>query len=132
MDNTPRMAPGAEPMPAAADAARKRFQAAAGPNVPLIIVGADGSIQYLSPTARRMLDYRQDQAVESSFFSLIDGKHLYQVMRDVADMVCHGKSRANWLLRLRAHSGRWKWFKADVFNQAGRDEGLVNVVLAAI
>lgn len=64
-----------------------------------------------SPSALRLLSYRSKSSMSPCFFSHVHGKNLYQVMRDVADMVCYGKPRASWLLRLRTGDGRWRWFK---------------------
>ena len=43
-------------------------------------------------------------------------KDLYRVMRDVAEMVCHGKKQAWWQLRMRTGRGRWRWFKMLAHN----------------
>lgn len=107
----------------------KRFR---NPSLPVVALGPDGCIEHLSNAARRLLELGPDQTVERSFFSLIHGKQLYPVMRDVADMVCHGKMQANWLLRLRTATGRWKWFKADVFNQISTPGAVVCIVLHAV
>jgi len=87
---------------------------------------------HLSATARRLLGYQPAQLVEASFFSLIHAKQLFQVMRDVADMVCHGKPSATWLVRLRTVSGRWQWFKADVRARGERPEAAVTIVLKSM
>lgn len=50
-------------------------------------------------------------------------------MRDVADMVCYGKPRANWLLRMRTGRGRWQWFRTNVTNQLDADEPAIRVVV---
>ena len=87
---------------------RKRFQ---GPLLeqPTLKLDEEGSILEISTTALRMLEHTQkSDALKSCFFSLVHGKNLYQVMRDVADMVCYGKSRASWLLRLETGMSRWR------------------------
>ncbi len=108
---------------------RKRFQ---NPGMATIVLGADGTVQSLSAPARQILEYGKDQLVEHSFFSMIHGRQLYQVMRDVADMVCHGKNRATWLVRLRTKKGRWKWFKADVFNRLDQTSSSLDIILSAV
>lgn len=108
---------------------RKRFQDGPSPHIPAIVLDAEGSIQTLTPPARHMLEYRADQTVESCFFSHVHGRNLYQVMRDVADMVCYGKSSASWLIRLRTGQGRWRWYKAVVKNQLTTGEGTIVVNL---
>jgi hypothetical protein len=108
----------------------KRFQPGElSAHLPAIVLDAEGSIQHLTPAARSLLEYRKDQHVEPCFFSHVHGRNLYQVMRDVADMVCYGKSRANWLLRLRTGSGRWNWFKAAVKNQLDDLDGVITISL---
>lgn len=107
----------------------KRFQ---NPNMPLVVLSSDASILHLSPTARRLLGYKPNEPVEGSFFSLIHRKQLFPVMRDVADMVCHGKPNATWLVRLRTVSGRWQWFKADVRNRNDLAPPVVTVALKAL
>lgn len=94
------------------EARRKRFQVR--PHVPALVLNGEGIIQQMSATARRMLEYGKDDHVPPSFFSHVHGRNIYQVMRDVADMVCYGKPRASWLLRLRTGRGRWQWFRASV------------------
>lgn len=111
------------------DAAWKRFQIPVAPHVPALILDAEGTIQHLTPAARRLLEYRQNQPIEGCFFSHVHGRNLYQVMRDVADMVCYGKAQASWLLRLRTGQGRWQWFKAVVHNHLQGAEQAITIVL---
>jgi PAS domain-containing protein len=106
---------------------RKRFQEASLSQAPAIILSPDGSILQMTPSACHLLEYRSDQSVESCFFSHVHGRNLYQVMRDVADMVCYGKAGASWLLRLRTGQGRWRWYKATVKNLLTSGEG--NIVI---
>lgn len=110
-------------------AIRKRFQEPVSPHLPTLVLGGDGMIQHTTPAARHMLEYKPDQQIESCFFSHVHGRNLYQVMRDVADMVCYGKASASWLLRIRTGQGRWRWFKASVKNQLNLGEGTILVNL---
>jgi PAS domain S-box-containing protein len=107
---------------------RKRFQ---NPIVdsPAIILNEDGTIKEASPSALRLLDYSAAATISPSFFSLVHGKNLYQVMRDVADMVCYGKARATWLLRLRTGEGRWRWYKV---NATCDDQGSDRTILLSL
>lgn len=107
----------------------KRFQNILTPHVPLIVLDAEGSIQHLTPAARRVLEYRTDQRIDGCFFSHVHGRNLYQVMRDVADMVCYGRAQANWLLRLRTGQGRWQWFRAHVKNDLATPEAAITITL---
>ncbi|GEM_PF-430843 len=110
-------------------AIRKRFQDPVSPHVPALLLGVDGVIQHTTPAARHMLEYKSDQPIEPCFFSHVHGRNLYQVMRDVADMVCYGKASASWLLRLRTGQGRWRWYKASVKNQLNLGEGTILINL---
>ncbi len=95
---------------------RKRFQSPLLEQ-PTMRLDEDGSILEISTTALRMLEHTQkSDALKSCFFSLVHGKNLYQVMRDVADMVCYGKSRASWLLRLETGMSRWRWYRVSARN----------------
>jgi PAS domain S-box-containing protein len=107
---------------------RKRFQ---NPilQTPRIVLDEDGTVREVSTSALRMLDYRSQSAMNPSFFSYVHGKNLYQVMRDVADMVCYGKPRATWLLRLRTGDGRWRWFKVNAQISEDNDERMIELIL---
>lgn len=110
-------------------ATRKRFQALSHPHIPRLVLDGEGSVREVSPAARVLLSYRSDDAIPPCFFSLIHAKNLYQVMRDVADMVCRGRSRASWLLRLRTGDGRWRWFKVQAHNHLEGGEGHIALTL---
>lgn len=107
---------------------RKRFHATSS-RVPALILDAEGTIRHVTPAARRLLEYGHGDPVSPCFFSHVHGRNMYQVMRDVADMVCYGKPRANWLLRLRTGRGRWQWFRTSVINQLDTDESVIKVVV---
>ena len=109
-------------------AIRKRFQKPQEAGATLAIT-PDGSLSDLSPAARYLLEYKSDQSIEPCFFSHVHGRNLYQVMRDVADMVCYGKSSASWLLRLRTGQGRWRWYKAVAKNHLSAGTGTIAVTL---
>ncbi len=100
-----------------ADVSWKRFQETTEALQPLVELEADGTIRRLSPAARRLLDYRPEDTLQPSFFSHVHARNQYQVMRDLADMVCYGKKQASWLLLLRTGTKRWRWFKVSVRNQ---------------
>lgn len=108
---------------------RKRFQELVTPHTPALILDAEGSIQHATPAARQILEYKSAQPLTTCFFSHVHGKNLYQVMRDVADMVCYGKTSASWLLRLRTGQARWRWYKATVQNRLDRTESAIVITL---
>ncbi len=107
----------------------KRFQAG---HVPLVVLSGDGTIRNISPSARRMLEYGHDKDLAPCFFSHVHGRNMYQVMRDVADMVCYGKPRASWLIRLRTGGGRWQWVRATVTNELSGPGRAIRVVLDSL
>jgi len=107
----------------------KRFRETFPPHLPALVLDAEGTIRHLTPAARRMLEYKGDQLVDSCFFAHVHSKHLYQVMRDVADMVCYGKAHASWLVRLKTGQGRWQWFKAIVSNELSGPDAAITITL---
>lgn len=108
---------------------RKRFR----PNVtryrPVLTIDEEGTLIDATPTARRLLEYTSDDQLKTCFFTHVHGKNLYRVMRDVADMVCHGKKSASWLLRLRTGRGRWRWYQAEAINHLDDEHPTIHVVL---
>lgn len=108
---------------------RKRFQDPATQHLPRIVLDESGAICDFTLPARRLLEYRANEPLNTSFFSLVHGKNLYQVMRDVADMVCYGREEASWLLRLRTGQGRWRWYRAHVHNKLDGPEGALCISL---
>ena len=105
---------------------RKRFQHHAA----AMQMDAEGTLHYVSPAARRLLEYGPDDSVNECFFSLVHGRNMYQVMRDVADMVCYGKPRANWLVRLKTGRNRWSWYRAAVTNRLNDPENDIQILLS--
>lgn len=51
-------------------------------------------------------------------------------MRDVADMIIHGKRSASWFLRLRTGRQRWQWFRARAQNELEGPEKRITVTLS--
>lgn len=109
---------------------RKRFRSTGTPYRPVLILNDEGTLVEVTSTARRLLEYRADEPMKPCFFTHVHGKNLYRVMRDVADMVCHGKKSASWLLRMRTGRGRWRWYQADVSNHLDDTEPTIHVVLS--
>lgn len=99
------------------------------PFTPALALDAEGNVKRLTDAARRLLEYRPGQNFDPCFFTHVHGKNLYQVMRDVADMVCYGKEKASWLFRLRTGQGRWRWYRATVTNQLDPPDPAITVTL---
>lgn len=99
---------------------------------PQLLLDAEGSITELTPSARQLLEYPSDAPVERCFFSHVHQKNLFQVMRDVAQMVTVGKPRASWLLRLRTGRRRYQWFKMEVRNRLQQRERDICVEVSPI
>jgi PAS domain-containing protein len=110
----------------------KRFRLDENPLVPLLAIDAEGTIQYASKAARRMLRYAPNDTLSPYFFSHIHGKNLYRVMQDVAHMVCCGLQQTSWLLRLRTGRKRWRWYRATVRNRLHDAEQNILVYLAEV
>ena len=108
----------------------KRFQNMTPSHVPTLIVDQEGSVLHLTPRARQLLEYKPDQPVEPYFLSHIHGRNLRQVMRDLADMIKYGKSKASWLVQMRTGQGRWRWYKASAKREQQQgDDPLILVKL---
>lgn len=97
--------------------------------LPTLTLDGEGTITDASPSALRLLEHRSRDGLGPSFFSHVHGKNLYQVMRDVADMVCYGKAQASWLLRLRTGQGRWRWYKVTAKNHLDAPERHIQLTL---
>lgn len=95
-----------------------------------MVLDAEGTIQHITPAARRLLEYRHDDELPPCFFSHVHGRNMYQVMRDIADMVCYGKPKASWMLRMRTGRGHWQWVRATVINQLNDDRAAIEVILS--
>lgn len=108
---------------------RKRFQDPLLRHVPVLVLSSSGDIEYLTPAARRLLEYEQGSDPDPCFFSHVHARNQYQVMRDVADMVCYGKEQATWLLRLRSGRHRWRWYRAVAKNRLRATETAIHVTL---
>lgn len=97
----------------AAAPVRKRFH----PSPVYVCVSADGTIADVGEGARRLLEYEENDVLDPCFFTHVHQRNLYQVMRDVAEMVTLGKPRASWIVRLRTGRHRWTWVRATVQNR---------------
>lgn len=95
----------------------KRFQEVIESPTPALLIDSTGNLLHLTPLARRLLKYQDDQPVDDYFFSHIHGSCLHRVMSDVAHMVRYGKEKASWMLCLRTGTGRWSWYKATAYNK---------------
>lgn len=114
------------------DESRKRFQDNAIPHVPILALDREGNIEALTPAARRVLEYSDDVSLDECFFAHVHKRNMSRVMRDLADMVSRGKQRTQWLLRLRTGNGRWRWYRASVQNNLGRQEDHIRVRLRSL
>ncbi|MEM1127648.1 MAG: PAS domain-containing protein [Bacteroidota bacterium] len=108
----------------------KRFQALMHTQ-PALVLDAEGNVRYVTTSARILMEYGADQAMEPCFFSLIHGRNLYQVMRDVADMVSGRKRETSWLLRLRTGRGRWRWYRVTASNHLDQEPGYITLQMRA-
>jgi PAS domain-containing protein len=107
----------------------KRFHPRVAIPVPMLALNEEGTILHVTDAARRLMEYGKGDVIDPCFFAHIHGKNLYQVMRDIADMVCYGKSKASWLFRVRTGKGRWRWFKATARAQQEETGRIIEVAL---
>jgi PAS domain-containing protein len=77
----------------------------------------DGTICDTTRAVRQLLEYGTDTDLDGSFFAHVHTKHRARIMHDLADLVCRGKQRAQWLLRMRTGHGRWRWYRASAHNR---------------
>ncbi len=103
----------------------KRFATWFNPLVPTLVLDAEGTIRHITAPARNLLEYRTTEGKAPYFFSLVHPKNLYQVMRDVADMVCYNKEKASWLFRLRTGDKKWRWCKAEARNSLNSEGAII-------
>jgi len=103
---------------------RKRFQES-GPAPPVLALDREATIQSLTRSACRALEYGSEEEIVDCFFSHVHRRNMQRVMRDLADMVSRGKQRAQWLLRLRTGNDRWRWYRAEVRNRLREDEQIL-------
>lgn len=114
------------------DESRKRFQGDTIPHVPILALDREGNIEALTPAARQVLEYSDDASLDECFFTHVHKHNMGRVMRDLADMVSRGKQRTQWLLRLRTGNERWRWYRASVRNNLGRQEDHIRVRLRSL
>lgn len=93
-------------------------------------IDAKGLISEVDDRARMLLEYTPGQEIEPCFFSHIHSKNQYQVMRDVADMIVHGKRVATWFLRMRTGRKRWQWYRAYAVNELHSEQAAICVRLS--
>jgi PAS domain-containing protein len=111
------------------DSSWKRFQDEKGPAPPVLTLDREGTIRSLTQSACRVLEYESEEQVVDCFFSHVHRRNMRRVMRDLADMVCRGKQRARWLLRLWTGNDRWRWYRVAVRNRFREEEGRILVYL---
>lgn len=101
----------------------------AGLQIPMLSLGQEGTIQHITEAAKRVLEYSSEASLNSCFFTHVHGDNLRQVMRDMADMVCHCRKYSQWLLRLRTGNDRWRWYRAKVRNHLDEPETFIQLRL---
>jgi len=95
---------------------QKRFQDLENTGTPVIALDRDGTIFDTTRAARQLLEYGADTSLDGSFFAHIHARHRDRIMHDLADMVCRGKQRARWLLRMHTGNQRWRWYRVSAHN----------------
>lgn len=100
----------------------------APPYVPMLLLNEEGLIEHLTTAARHLLEYRPGQRMELPFLSHVHQQHLYRAMRDLEEMILHGRRKASWMLRLHTGRNRWRWYEA-VAERCLQDSGAVAVAV---
>ena len=95
---------------------RKRFQKLERTVSPVMALDRNGTIRATTRAARQLLENRADASHEGSIFAHVHAKHQDRIMHDLADLVCRGKQRARWLVRMRTGNGRWRWYRVSAYN----------------
>lgn len=95
---------------------------------PRIALTPRGDIQSANNEASHVLGCSVDESAAVNFFSYVHARNLRRVMWDLAQMVEGGRQQCRWLLRLRAGTDRWRWYRAQARN-ALRSEGAILVSL---
>ena len=109
---------------------RKRFQDRLEAARPALYLDASGLIVQVDAEARALLEYTPSDEIEPCFFSHIHSKNLYQVMRDVADMIVNGKRVATWFLRIRTGRKRWQWYRVYAINELASNREAICIRLS--
>lgn len=84
----------------------------APPYVPMLLLNQEGLIECLTTAAHRLLEYRPGQRVKLPFLSHVHQQNLYRAMRDLEEIILHGRRKASWMLRLYTGRNRWRWYEA--------------------
>lgn len=104
-------------VPSSQSESQKRFHSLNRPLSPVIALDRDGTIRNATRAARQALEYGSGAALEGSFFAHVHPKHRDRIMHDLADLLCRGKQRAQWLLRMRTGNERWRWYRVSAHNR---------------
>jgi hypothetical protein len=99
------------------------------PQSPVLRLDFEGCISEATPAARSFLGFQGDAHMPECFFSLVHGNNLYRTMRDVANMVCYGKARAQWMIRMRTGDRRYRWVSVTALNRLNGEEGAILIWL---
>lgn len=84
----------------------------APPYLPVLLLNREGLIECLTTAARQLLEYRPGQRMKLPFLSHVHQRNLYRAMRDLEEMILHGRQKASWLLRLYTGQAHWRWYEA--------------------
>lgn len=96
-----------------------------------VYVDGSGSITEISDGAKKLLGYGAGSSIDHCFFSHIHGRNMLQVMRDIASMVCHDRTSAQWIVRMRTAERDWVWVRLVARKHAGATNSVVSIVIDA-
>lgn len=98
--------------------------------IPVLVLNREGFIECLTTAARQLMEYRPGQRIQLPFLSHVHRRNMYRIMRDLEEMILHGRRKASWLLRLKTGQERWRWYKAMAERRPqGSSENAITVLL---
>ncbi len=99
---------------------------------PVLVLDSEARLRFATDAACRLFGFEGESYYNRCFFNCIHGSSLPLVMRDLADMVCYGKTSAAWLLCVRGQGGKRRWMKATANSRLAMAEDAITVSLHPI
>jgi hypothetical protein len=99
--------------------------------VPSLSFGGDWIIADMSNVARRLTNH-PDGAVGTHIISLVHRCDMCRVICDLTAVLNGTRTVATWLLRLRAGSGGWNWFRIRVERRRDSNPITVDLILLPV
>ena len=93
----------------------------------IAILGADGTVQFVNATFRRVLGYSPEELLGRSIHAFVHAADLEATRRHLNELVAQPSSRSMQRSRFRCRDGSWRWIQFACRNQLHEPgfEGLV-------